>query len=174
MGRYDTAVRCAQVRNLVEQHQYLKAMEEIEDLDFESIPSISDLYLFADVFLKAEKMDMAKKLYYIVYNRTASRPALYRLLMLVIEMGDVEEARELYLTYEVVAGVTLDTYVLHYRLAKAEGAPRTKLIDILEHLKSTRRSGGFSLPSFMRWKACGRSAYRSATVSYAGLERVKL
>ena len=63
MGRYDTAVRCAQVRNLVEQHQYLKAMEEIEDLDFESIPSISDLYLFADVFLKAEKMDMAKKLY---------------------------------------------------------------------------------------------------------------
>ena len=53
MGRYDTAVRCAQVRNLVEQHQYLKAMEEIEDLDFESIPSISDLYLFADVFLKA-------------------------------------------------------------------------------------------------------------------------
>ena len=135
MGRYDTAVRCAQVRNLVEQHQYLKAMEEIEDLDFESIPSISDLYLFADVFLKAEKMDMAKKLYYIVYNRTASRPALYRLLMLVIEMGDVEEARELYLTYEVVAGVTLDTYVLHYRLAKAEGAPRTKLIDILEHLK---------------------------------------
>lgn len=135
MGRYDTAVRCAQIRNLVGQHQYLKAMEEIEDLDFESIPSISDLYLFADVFLKAEKMDMAKKLYYIVYNRTASRPALYRLLMLVIEMGDVEEARELYLTYEVVAGVTLDTYVLHYRLAKAEGAPRTKLIDILEHLK---------------------------------------
>lgn len=135
MGKYDTAVRCAQIRTLVEENQYLKAMEEIETVDFDKIPNISDLYLFADVFLKAEKMDIAKELYYTVYRRTASRPALYRLLMLVIQMGDIEEARELYLAYEVVAGVTLDTYELRYRLAKAAGEPRAKLVDILEHLK---------------------------------------
>lgn len=135
MGRYDTAVRCAQIRNLVEENQYLKAMQEIEDMDYEQIPTISDLYLFADVFLKAEKMDVAKELYYIAYHRTASRPALYRLLMLTIRMGDIEEAKELYLTYEIVAGITLDTYELRYRLAKAAGEPREKLIDILEHLK---------------------------------------
>lgn len=135
MGKYDTAVRCAQIRTLVEENQYLKAMEEIETVDFDKIPNISDLYLFADVFLKAEKMDIAKELYYTVYRRTASRPALYRLLMLVIQMGDIEEARELYLAYEVTAGVTLDTYELRYRLAKAAGEPRAKLVDILEHLK---------------------------------------
>lgn len=135
MGRYDTAVRCAQIRNLVEENQYLKAMEEIEDMDYEQIPTISDLYLFADVFLRAEKMDAAKELYYIAYHRTASRPALYRLLMLAIRMGDIEEAKELYLTYEIVAGITLDTYELRYRLAKASGEPREKLIDILEQLK---------------------------------------
>lgn len=135
MGRYDTAVRCAQIRNLVEENQYLKAMQEIEDMDYEQIPTISDLYLFADVFLKAEKMDVAKEMYYIAYHRTASRPALYRLLMLTIRMGDIEEARKLYFTYEVIAGITLDTYELRYRLAKAAGEPREKLIDILEHLK---------------------------------------
>jgi len=135
MGRYDTAVRCAQIRNLVEENQYLKAMEEIEDMDYEQIPTISDLYLFADVFLRAEKMDAAKELYYIAYHRTASRPALYRLLMLAIRMGDIEEAKELYLTYEIIAGITLDTYELRYRLAKASGEPREKLIDILEQLK---------------------------------------
>lgn len=135
MGKYDTAVRCAQIRTLVEENQYVKAMEEIEEVEFDKIPNISDLYLFADVSLKAEKMDIAKELYYTVYHRTASRPALYRLLMLVIQMGDIEEARELYLAYEVVAGVTLDTYELRYRLAKAAGEPRAKLVDILEHLK---------------------------------------
>lgn len=135
MGRYDTAVKCTQIRGLIEEKQYLTAMEEIEGMDYENVPTISDLYLFADVFLKAEKMDIAKKLYYIVYHRTASRPALYRLLMLVIQMGDLEEARELYLAYEVIAGNTLDTYELRYRLAKAEGKPTAKLIDILEHLK---------------------------------------
>ena len=135
MGRYDTAVRCAQIRELIEQNQYLTAMGEIEELDFEKIPTITDLYLFADVFLRAEKMDVAKELYYTAYRRTASRPALYRLLMLVIRMGDIDEAKELYLAYEIVAGMTFDTYELRYRLAKAEGQPREALIQILEQLK---------------------------------------
>ena len=120
MGKYNSAVRCAQIRELIEENQYLEAMEEIEEMDFEKIPSIADIYLFADIFLKAEKLDVAKELYYTVYRRTASRPALYRLLMLVIQMGDIEEAKDLYLAYEIVAGMTLDTYELRYRLAKAE------------------------------------------------------
>lgn len=135
MGRYDSSVRCAQIRELIEEKQYLKAMEEIEELRFDEIPTITDIYLFAKLFLKAEKMDIAKELYYTVYHRTSSRPALYRLLMLTIRMGDLEEAKELYQAYEIVSGMTLDTYELKYRLAKAEGASYETLIEILEELK---------------------------------------
>ena len=136
MGRYDSSVRCAQIRELIEEKQYLEAMEEIEELRFEEVPTITDLYLFANLFLKAEKMDIAKELYYTVYHRTSSRPALYRLLMLTIRMGDLEEAKELYQAYEIVSGMTLDTYELKYRLAKAEGASYETLIEILEELKT--------------------------------------
>lgn len=135
MGRYDSSVRCAQIRELIEEKQYLEAMEEIEELRFEEVPTITDLYLFANLFLKAEKMDIAKELYYTVYHRTSSRPALYRLLMLTIRMGDLEEAKELYQAYEIVSAMTLDTYELKYRLAKAEGASYETLIEILEELK---------------------------------------
>ena len=135
MGRYDSSVRCAQIRELIEEKQYLEAMEEIEELRFEEVPTITDLYLFANLFLKAEKMDIAKELYYTVYHGTSSRPALYRLLMLTIRMGDLEEAKELYQAYEIVSGMTLDTYELKYRLAKAEGASYETLIEILEELK---------------------------------------
>ena len=135
MGRYDSSVRCAQIRELIEEKQYLEAMEEIEELRFEEVPTITDLYLFANLFLKAEKMDIAKELYYTVYHRTSSRTALYRLLMLTIRMGDLEEAKELYQAYEIVSGMTLDTYELKYRLAKAEGASYETLIEILEELK---------------------------------------
>ena len=135
MGRYDSSVRCAQIRELIEEKQYLEAMEEIEELRFEEVPTITDLYLFANLFLKAEKMDIAKELYYTVYHRTSSRPALYRLLMLTIRMGDLEEAKELYQAYEIVSGMTLDTYELKYRLAKAEGASYENLIEILKELK---------------------------------------
>ena len=47
----------------------------------------------------------------------------------------MEEARELYFAYEVAGDVTLDTFELRYLLAKAEGAPRKRLIEILEELK---------------------------------------
>ena len=44
MGKYNSAVRCAQIRELIEENQYLEAMEEIEEMDFEKIPSIADIY----------------------------------------------------------------------------------------------------------------------------------
>ncbi|MDD5993431.1 MAG: hypothetical protein PUC49_01040 [Clostridiales bacterium] len=135
MGRYDSSVRCGQIRELIEEKQYLQAMEEIEQIPFKEVPTITELYRYAELFLKAEKMDVAKELYYTVYQRTSSRPSLYRLLMLVIRMGDLEEARELYQAYEIVSGFTLDTYELKYRLAKAEGASYDNLIEILEELK---------------------------------------
>ena len=135
MGRYDSSVRCGQIRELIEEKQYLQAMEEIEQIPFKEVPTITELYRYAELFLKAEKMDVAKELYCTVYQRTSSRPSLYRLLMLVIRMGDLEEARELYQAYEIVSGFTLDTYELKYRLAKAEGASYDNLIEILEELK---------------------------------------
>ena len=50
-------------------------------------------------------------------------------------MGDMEEARELYFAYEVAGPITLDTFELRYLLAKAEGEPPERLIQILEELK---------------------------------------
>ncbi len=133
MGKYDTTV--AQIKDMISHQEYVEAMEEIEDLSFKQIPSISDMYLFADIFSKAEKLDVAKDLYYTAYRRTGSKPALYKLLMLVIRMGDLSEAKELFRTFELKDGGTLDTYEFRYRIAKACGEPRSNLIAILEELK---------------------------------------
>ena len=97
--------------------------------------STADLNLFADLYEKAERIDKKKDIYYILYKRNHSRYVLNRLLRLVLRMGDMEEARELFLTYEMAGDVTLDTYELRYMLAKAEGASRKVLIDILQELK---------------------------------------
>lgn len=133
--RYEMVRRCAQIRSLIEENKYTKALEQIDELPLADVGSITDLYLFADIYEKAERMDMTKKIFYIIYERTHSRSTLRRLLHLVIRMGDMEEARELYLTYEVAGKVTLDTFEFRYLLAKAEGEPRSRLIEILEDLK---------------------------------------
>ncbi len=133
--RYEMTRRCAHIRSLIEENKYTKALEQIDELVLADVGSIEDLYLFADMYERAERMDMTKKILYLIYERTQSKHTLSRLLHLVIRMGDMEEARELFMTYEVVRGVTLDTYELRYFMAKTEGEPRNKLIEILEELK---------------------------------------
>lgn len=131
----EMARQCALIRELIDANKYTLALEEIDSMNLEEVPSIGDLYLFAELYEKAERMDKKKEIFYAIYERTHSRHILYQLLRLVIRMGDMEEARELFLAYEVVGGITLDTYELRYRLARAEGEPRARLIEILEDLK---------------------------------------
>lgn len=133
--RQEMARKGALVRDLIDDNQYIEALQVLDEMDLEAVESTADLNLFADLYEKAERIDKKKDIYYILYKRNHSRYVLNRLLRLVLRMGDMEEARELFLTYEMAGDVTLDTYELRYMLAKAEGASRKVLIDILQELK---------------------------------------
>lgn len=127
--------QCNQIRDLIGDNKYTKALEMIDGLPLEAVESLDDLYLYAEMYEKAERMEKKKEIYYLIFERTKSRHVLNRLLRLTIRLGDMEEARDLYFSYEVMGGATLDLYELRYLLAKAEGEPRSRLIEILEDLK---------------------------------------
>ena len=127
--------QCNQIRELIEDNKYTKALEMIDELPLEEVGSLDDLYLYADMYEKAERMEKKKEIYYLIFDRTKSRHVLNKLLRLTIRMGDMEEARDLYFSYEMIGAAALDLYELRYLLAKAEGEPRSRLIEILEDLK---------------------------------------
>jgi hypothetical protein len=135
MGKYDTAMKCSQVKKLIDDNKYTKALEMLDAMDLDKVHSMADLYLFADVYMKGDRLQEAKDIYYIAYHHTRSNRALGRLIRMVLRTGNIKEARELFLEYEMAAGTTLDTYGLRYYLAKAEGAPRSQLIELLEDLR---------------------------------------
>lgn len=136
MGKkHEMARKGAWVRELIDENKYIEAVELIDQMPLDEVESVEDLYLFADLYEKAERLNKKKEIYYIVYKRNHSRHVLNRLLRLVLRMGEMEEARELFLAYEMSGDVTLDTFELRYLIAKAEGASRRVLIDILEDLK---------------------------------------
>lgn len=135
MGRYDVLIKCAQVRKLIEENKYTKALEELDAMDLSKVHSMSDLIKFAELYEKADRFEEAKKIYYTMYEKKHSKRILYRLVLMVLRLGDLKEAKELYMEYEMAAGITLDTYELRYRMAKAAGEKRTKLIALLEDLR---------------------------------------
>lgn len=131
----ETAKKCRQILKLIDENQYKAALEILETVDLTLVSSTQDLYDFAELYERAGRIDKKKDIYYIVYERAHTSCVLYHLLKLVIRMGDMQEARELFTAYEVLGGATLDTYELRYRLACAEGRSRAELIQILEELK---------------------------------------
>lgn len=147
MGRYETLRKCAQIKKLIDENKYIKALEIIESLDLRRNYAVSDLYLFADVYLKADRFDEARWVYYNIYERTHSKRVLKHLILLDLRLSEIKEAKELFLEYEMSAKPTLDLYEMRYRLAKAEGVSRNELIDILEdlHKEEFTEEWGFQL-----------------------------
>lgn len=136
MSRKRENVRqCNTIRQLIDDNKYTKALELIDTISLDEVGSLGDLYRYAELYEKAERMDKKKEIFYHIYHRTHSRYMLNRLLRLTIRMGDMDEARELYFAYEIAGPITLDTFELRYLLAKAEGEPAERLIQILEELK---------------------------------------
>ncbi len=136
MGRrHDVNRKCALVRDLLQENRFTEALEVIDEIPLKDVGSIEDLYLFAELYEKAERMNKKKEIFYLIYDRTKSRHVLNRLLRLVLRMGDMSEARELFLVYEFGNDVTLETFELRYLIARAEGESRSSLISILEELK---------------------------------------
>ena len=58
MGKKRERVRqCKQIRLLIDDKKYTKALELIDELPLEEVGSLDDLYLFAEMYEKAERIE---------------------------------------------------------------------------------------------------------------------
>ena len=85
MSRKREKVRqCKVIRQLIDDNKYTKALELIDAIPLEEVGSLDDLYRYAELYEKAERMDKKKEIFYHIYHRTHSRYMLNRLLRLSI------------------------------------------------------------------------------------------
>lgn len=74
--RQEMARKGALVRDLIDDNQYIEALQILDEMDLEAVESTADLNLFADLYEKAERIDKKKDIYYILYKRNHSRYVL--------------------------------------------------------------------------------------------------
>ena len=66
--RQEMARKGALVRDLIDDNQYIEALQILDEMDLEAVESTADLNLFADLYEKAERIDKKKDIYYILYK----------------------------------------------------------------------------------------------------------
>ncbi|MFW5646882.1 MAG: tetratricopeptide repeat protein [Acetivibrio ethanolgignens] len=135
MSKYDSMMKCAKARKLVNDKKFGEALGAIDDVPLEQVKVIADLNLIADVFIKNEKFDRALEVYQFLYGRVQTRRILYQLIYLSVKCGQIKEAEEYYREYIALPAQSSDRLILKYFLDKGRGAERRQLIEDLKELK---------------------------------------
>lgn len=135
MRQYETAIRIAQVHHLADERKYKKALTVIQTLDMRQVRNVSDLKVFAEVYIRTEQFSEAKATYLKIYKKSRTRRILYRLIYLAIRTNDLGEAEKYYTEFLHMNPNERDALIVRYRIDKASGVPIGKMIDTLKRLK---------------------------------------
>ncbi len=135
MIRYENRIKMQEIRRLVEEHQYIKAVHMVDTLELTKIKSLTDLSVIADVLIQNDRFDDALHVLSKVYAKSKTRRILYQLVDLSIKSKDVEEAEKYLLQYMKVAPQDSYRFIFRYSIDKLKNEPFEVLIESLEELK---------------------------------------
>lgn len=134
MSKLDSMMKCAQARSLVNEGNYEQALEIVEGIHIESVKSITDLKIIADVYMRTGQYEDAREIYFQLYDRIQTRSVLYYMIYLSVKCGLNEEAEDFYKEYQEKDKDSVDRLILNYYIEKAKGADSAKKIACLQKI----------------------------------------
>lgn len=135
MEKYDYIVKSSEIRKLVEKRMYQKALQILETMDVRKVKVLSDLSVFAEVYMQTGHYDEAEDILLRLRDKSASRRIIYQLIKLAIKRKNIEDAEAYYEEFVEAAPRDADKFILRYRIDKMEGKDYPTLIASLEELK---------------------------------------
>lgn len=136
MDRYEFDLKTKQLAKLVRARDYANAAKIAETLEWKKIKQWSIMSDGIDAFLGTEQYAEARNVCIYAYNRNlGGKRLLSTLVDVYLELGEFEDAEEIYQEYARVASREMSRFTLLYKLRRAQGAPTGELIDILQEYK---------------------------------------
>lgn len=136
MDKYEYKLKLEQLKNLVAEKNYKTAVEIADTINWRKVKSASTLCMVGEIYDRNKRYEDSKEILLMAYDRSSvGRNIIYRLALVALKMGNVDEAKEYYDEFLEIAPYDNLRYVLRYEIAKVGGASIGELIDILEEFK---------------------------------------
>ena len=78
MIKYENRIKMNEIRRLVEENQYIQAVNIVDTLELTKMKSLTDLSIIADVLIQNERFDDALYVLSKVYAKSKTRRILYQ------------------------------------------------------------------------------------------------
>jgi len=155
MDRFEFKLKTDQMKTYIEQGEAQKAAELADTINWKKIKMVSALCLAGEAYEKADRFEESKELLLMAYDRSpVGRNIIYRLAIVAVKAGKIEEAEEFYEEFVNIAANDNIRFLLKFQIYKGKGASVKELIQILEEYKE--------LESSERWSYELASLYHTA------------
>ena len=136
MDKYEYRVKTEQMQEHMEKKQYKKAMEIADTIDWRRVKNVSTLNTVSEIYEYNGEYQKSRDILFVAFDRSpGSRKIAYRLGLLALRIGDIEEAADCYEEFVKLAPKDPNQYILKYKILRAQGAPLSDQIAALEDFK---------------------------------------
>lgn len=136
MDKYEYNLKLDQMKSLYAEEKYEDAADIADTINWNKIKNVNALVKAGEIYEKTERYEDSRDVLLMAYDRSPiGRMIIYRLAEVAVKMQDFDAAQDYYDEFVQIAPHDSLKYVLRYDIKKAQGAPYTDLIPILEELK---------------------------------------
>ena len=138
VDKYEFNIKLEQIKKLAAKKEYKQAAQIAKEMNWNKVKDWSTLATVINVQEAAGDYEEARDMAILAYNRNlGGRKLIYKLTEFFIKVNDFENAEELYKEYAKISSHVVNRYILYYDLRRAQGAPDTELVKILEDYKES-------------------------------------
>lgn len=136
MDKYEYKLKLEQLKSLVEEKNYKTAAEIADSINWRKVKSAATLCMVGEIYDRCKRYEESHEILLMAYDRAAvGRNILYRLTLVALKMGNLDEAKDYFEEFLEVAPYDNQKYILRYQIEKMSGASLDHLIGILEEFK---------------------------------------
>ncbi len=136
MDRAEYKAKIEEIRGLIDAGRTDEAYDALLAENWKKVPNVNIMMQAGELFAACERYDEAKELLVMAHERSPiGRMIIYRLALVCVKLGELDEASEYYDEFVEIAPHDSLKYIIRYEIAKAKGSDDLTLISILEELK---------------------------------------
>jgi len=148
LDKYEYKLRSDEIKSLIKEREFVKAVEIADTIDWTRVRSVSMLCTISDLYKINRRYKEAKDILVQAYDKyPGGRTIVYSLCELCIKTDDVVGAIEYYKEYVQLAPMDSGKFILQYKIYEAQDVSLEERIAVLEELKKRdyREKWGYEL-----------------------------
>lgn len=138
MDRTESKIRLDEISELIANGRIEDAENLLDGINWRKVHNVSSLLKASELYERIEQYEDAKELLEIAHERSPiGRMIIFRLAIVSIRLGELNEAKDYYDEFLEVAPHDSLKYIINFELSKAREESDLTLIAILEELRES-------------------------------------